>query len=173
MPKSVSSIITTLFKSRSGKLVSDAEPLDDPKENEGESSVSSETNVSTIVSTEFTSDDNISKPKPTDSESTSEGTEIVPVSAAGVLVSTVPTNAVEPSNVNNTLAVQSTVQGYNVYQFSQINGLHIGSVFNIQQPNPETPEKRPKSGEPIRKTTTIDGRHLFSLFFFFLILTIF
>lgn len=60
-----------------------------------------------------------------------------------------------PMAVNNT-------QGYNVFQFSQISGLHIGSVYNIT--NEAAPEKaqsemRPnRTDEPYRRTKTIEGK---------------
>lgn len=60
--------------------------------------------------------------------------------------------AMQPLAVNNT-------QGYNVFQFSQISGLHIGSVYNIKNEAPATSsEMRPnRTDEPFRRTKTIEG----------------
>lgn len=64
------------------------------------------------------------------------------------------TAALQPRSVNNT-------QGYNVFQFSQISGLHIGSVYNIKNEAPVTAassEMRPnRADEPFRRTRTIEG----------------
>lgn len=62
--------------------------------------------------------------------------------------------SVQPVAVNNT-------QGYNVFQFSQISGLHIGSVYNIKNEAPAaSTEMRPnRTDEPFRRTKTIEGEH--------------
>lgn len=57
---------------------------------------------------------------------------------------------------NNTLA-------NNVYQFSQINGLHIGSVYNIatdQQQQQDAPSTSADTTTPYKRTKTIDGERI-------------
>lgn len=60
--------------------------------------------------------------------------------------------------IHQPLAVNNT-QGYNVFQFSQISGLHIGSVYNItHEASSASSEMRPnRTDEPFRRTKTIEG----------------
>lgn len=156
MPKKVTSIFNSLFsKSRSGKLVTDAAPLDDEEDNwDGQ-----QTNhhSSEIASASVSSTNDTTTPS---RGSSSVRTEIVKYEQD--INSSSETNASNSAMspipmTNNTVAVHNT-QAQNVYQFSQISGLHIGTVFNIANTlDTPTVDKRPKSGEPIRKTKSIDG----------------
>lgn len=176
MPKKVSSILSGLFsKSRPGKLTTDASPLpdDDPIDADkasGEDPQSSSeimtTGLDSVVVTPLNSTE-LTKFMPSRAEEGGDG--------GNALSPSVAENHLVPAAaaVNNTMAVNN-IQGQNVYQFSQISGLHIGSVFNIQPPPPATTppvslEERtsasrlpPKSGEPIKKTINIDGMIMLS-----------
>lgn len=61
---------------------------------------------------------------------------------------------VEPSTPNNTLSLSNAQQ--NVYQFSHINGLHIGSNVQINNNVEQLSDRRSNSGD-IQKTRSIDG----------------
>lgn len=151
MPKTVTSIFNSLFsKSRSGKLVTDATPLDDEDlvDSQTTTNHSGQIPSASVSSINHNGNSNPGSPSVSNElakyESDINGA-IMPHQAD---ISPIPMT-------NNTVAVNNT-QAHNVYQFSQINGLHIGTVYNIANTQPSV-DKRPKSGEPIRKTKSIDG----------------
>lgn len=154
-----SKIFANLFgKSKTNKLETDSVPIPD---NESVDILSnqlvaqrSDSNVSSIPSMFLQQQSNSSV-----SSNPSPGAEIVP----SELQLEISETAASTSSVNNNLALNHT-QGYNVYQFSQINGLHIGSVYTINT-NSQS-DRRPKPGEQIRRTKTIDGINICQFLFF-------
>lgn len=181
MPKNVASILGGLFsKSRSGKLTTDAAPLPDepvpPPSSSSSSSPDLTSGGAADISTSSTASTDLAKLRESTAEYVDDTGALVPVENQLANVATTVA-AVACNTTNNTMAVQNT-QGHHVYQFSQISGLHIGSVFNIQSaPPPPPPNGRmatvpaasrlpPRTGEPIKRTTTIDG--LFLFFFLFI-----
>lgn len=149
MPKTVTSIFNSLFsKSRSGKLVTDAAPLDDVDEDLVDDSQTPTNNSTQILPASVSSTRQNGNSNPGSPSVSTELTKYESDLDGGTNNSSIPMT-------NNSVAVNNT-QAHNVYQFSQINGLHIGTVVNIANTQPSV-DKRPKSGEPIRKTKSIVG----------------
>lgn len=188
MPKKVTEIFTNLFSnkscsSRAEKLVTDAAPLDDQYErtlsghlsdDKTKTPVAGATAASPLASTDrridlqashnAVSTSSASTVRLADDDKSLEPHEMpgLDIALSDLRATTAQPPAL-PQCVNNT-------QGYNVYQFSQVSGLHIGSVYNIsqqqqqQQLNQQIRDRSPEiltSAElpstPFRKTKTIDG----------------
>lgn len=66
----------------------------------------------------------------------------------------------EPSNA---LSIRNNTQ-QNIYQFSHINGLHIGSSVQITNNSKPSPERRCTAGVAIPKTRSIDGESLYTFY---------
>lgn len=159
MPKTVTSIFNSLFsKSRSGKLVSDAAPLDDVEEDLVDSQTT-DNHSTQIPSTSVSSTNHNDNPNPGSSSVSTELSKYdsdINGATESALMTHQANNSPNP-RPNHSVAVNNT-QAQQVYQFSQINGLHIGTVYNIANTlDKPAADKRPKSGEPIRKTKSIDG----------------
>lgn len=158
MPKNVTSIFNSLFsKSRSGKLVTDAAPL--PDNDVDEVLVASPRSQATANhSAQIPSVNHNGNSNPGSSSVSTELTKYESDINGASEFAVMPHQANNsPIPLTNSVAVNNT-QAHNVYQFSQINGLHIGTVYNIANTlDKPTVDKRPKSGEPIRKTKSIDG----------------
>lgn len=150
MSNKITNVFQNLFsKSRTNnnKLATDAAPVSHPTASENQTN----NNRAMMIPSSLSS-------PPIDEPPFAIDRQLSNVSTA----SSVPTDSFEPFP-NRSLQQQitnSSHQAYSVYQFTNVNGLHIGSVYNINNSlsSAGNTDRRPKSGEPIRKTKSIDGK---------------
>lgn len=156
MSNKITNVFQNLFsKSRTNKnkLATDAAPVSHPTIIQPTSS-ESRTNTNTAMMIPSLSPTNLSM----DESPFAVERQLSNVSTA----SSIPSDSLEPfpSRGLQQQITNSSHQAYSVYQFTNVNGLHIGSVYNINSPQSPAAnrDRRPKTGEPIRKTKSIDGK---------------